>query len=100
MAARPLLAIATGFALAAAGALAAQPAAEPPADSPGATVTGEPAPKRRLVCRGATKTVSSRIRTPRRCTTEEQWADEDERSNRLPLGGQITEGQNDGRAPV
>jgi hypothetical protein len=95
MAARPVLAIAFAAALAAAGALAAQPAAEPPAD-PSAETSARP----RLVCRGATKTVGSRIRTARRCRTAEQWQDEDDVKGRLPIGAQITEGQNGGRAPV
>jgi hypothetical protein len=99
MAARPVLAIAFAGALAGTAMLSAQPPAVP-ADDPGAEVTGEPAPKPRLVCRGAARTISSRIRTPRRCRTAEQWQDEDERSNRLPLGAQVTEGQNDGRAPA
>lgn len=97
MAARPLLALATAFALAAAGALAAQPAAEP---APEPSAEPEPEARPRLICRGATRTISSRIRTPRRCRTAEQWQDEDERANRLPIGAQMTEGQNDGRAPA
>ena len=99
MTGRPVLAIAFAAALTAAGALSAEPPAAP-ADDVGAEVTAEPAPKARLICRGATRTISSRIRTPRRCRTAEQWRDEDERGNRLPLGAQVTEGQNDGRAPA
>ena len=86
MAARPLVPIAFAAALAAAGTLAA----EPPPDSA----------KQRLVCRAAIKTVGSRIRNPRRCRTAEQWRDEDEAKGRLPISAQVTEGQNDGRAPV
>ncbi|HWT11792.1 MAG TPA: hypothetical protein VN231_03485 [Allosphingosinicella sp.] len=83
---RTLIAAAVAVPLALTAALAADP---PP----------DPAPGRQL-CRGATKTVSSRIRTPRRCRTAEAWRAEDEKTNRLPLGAQVTQGQNDGRAPV
>lgn len=54
----------------------------------------------RQICRGGQKTVSSRIRTTRRCRTAEAWREEDEKSARLPIGAQVTTGQNDGRAPA
>ena len=76
--------------LAAALSLTGALAAEPPAD----------AAKQRQVCRGATKTLGSRIRSARRCRPAEQWQQEDEAKDRLPIGAQVTEGQNDGRAPV
>lgn len=49
-----------------------------------------------LICRGGQKTLSSRIRTTRRCRTAEQWQREDDRGG-LPISAQITAGQNDGR---
>ena len=55
--------------------------------------------EQRLICRGGQKTLSSRIRTARRCRTAEQWRQEDERGG-LPLSAQITAGQNDGIAPA
>ena len=99
MAARPILAFAFAAALAAAGALAAQPAPNLAGD-PAAQPSAEPEAPPRLICRGATRQLGSRIRSQRRCRTEEQWRDEDDLKGRLPIGAQITEGQNDGRAPV
>ena len=57
-------------------------------------------PEQRLVCRGGERQLSSRIRTARRCRTPEQWRLEDEAANRLPPSLQVTQGQNDGRAPA
>lgn len=67
---------------------AAALAADPPA----------PQEKQRMVCRGGEKSLSSRIRTERRCRPADQWQQEDENSNRAPLSMQVTAGQNDGRA--
>ena len=83
MAGKSLILIALTAALSTAGALAA----DPPAQSR----------DERLICRGATKQLSSRIRTPRRCRTAEQWQAEDEAKGRVPLSAQVTTGQNDGR---
>ena len=65
----------------------------------GAVAADPPAPpeKQRLICRGATRSLGSHIRRPRRCRTAEQWRQEDEANPPLPTSLQITEGQNDGR---
>ena len=76
------------FTLALAAALLPAAAADPPASS-----------DQRMICRGGERQLSSRIRSPRRCRTAEQWAREDEEKGRLPAGLQTTQGQNDGRAP-
>lgn len=68
--------------------IASVAAADPPAETP----------KQRLICRGATATLGSHIRTPRRCLTEERWREEDEARARTPISMQVTEGQNDGHA--
>ena len=53
------------------------------------------------ICRGGgERSLGSHIRTRRRCLTAEQWQREDEARNRPAPGLQVTEGQNDGRAPV
>lgn len=70
---------------AAAAAVAADPPAQPKEE------------RQPLICRGGQKTLSSRIRTTRRCRTAEQWQREDDRGG-LPISAQITAGQNDGRA--
>lgn len=75
-------------ALAATLSVAAALAADPPA----------PGEKRRLICRGSAKQLGSRVRSARRCRTEEQWREEDEAKGRAPLSLQVTQGQNDGRA--
>lgn len=75
------LALAAGLAVAAAH--AAQPSAEPA--------------KQRRICREATKSLGSHIRSPRRCRTAEQWQEEDEAKGRLPASLQVTQGQNDGQ---
>jgi hypothetical protein len=64
-------------------------AAEPPA---------EPAKQQQRVCRAPAKQLGSRIRTQRRCRTAEQWQAEDEGKSGLPVGAQVTPGQNDGQA--
>ncbi|HYD13601.1 MAG TPA: hypothetical protein VEC11_12210 [Allosphingosinicella sp.] len=81
------------FTLAVAFALAAA-AAAPPAS--------QPAQSNERICRGGgQRTVGSHIRTRRRCLTAEQWQREDEAARSRPVPGlQVTEGQNDGRAPV
>ena len=74
-------------------ALAAEPPAPAPAQSSGQT--GE------RICRGGgQRSLGSHIRTRRRCLTAEQWQREDEARNRPVVGLQVTEGQNDGRAPA
>jgi hypothetical protein len=80
------------FSLAVAFALAS--AAEPPAS--------QPAPSAERICRGGgQRTLGTHMRTRRRCLTAEQWAREDEAARNRPAPGlQVTEGQNDGRAPV
>jgi hypothetical protein len=70
--------------LSAAGALAADPPAQPE--------------KQRLVCRGGARQLGSHMRTPRRCRTAEQWQLEDETTGNLPAALQVTQGQNDGRS--
>ena len=71
-------------------------AADPPAPAPAANQDGE------RICRGGgQRTLGSHVRTRRRCLTAEQWRREDEEArNRPPPSLQVTEGQNDGRAPV
>lgn len=66
----------------------------------GALAADPPAPSgdERLICRGTAKSLGSRIRTPRRCRTAEQWQEEDHSKSRLPVSAQITEGQNSGQA--
>ena len=70
-------------------------AADPPAPAPATNQNGE------RICRGGgQRSLGSHIRTRRRCLTAEQWQREDEARNRPAAGLQVTEGQNDGRAPV
>ena len=54
----------------------------------------------RLICRGGERRLGTRMRTPRRCRTAEQWRLEDEAASRLPPSLQVTQGQNAGRAPA
>jgi hypothetical protein len=37
-----------------------------------------------LICKGGQKVIGSRMRTPRRCRTAEQWRAEEEKASRLP----------------
>jgi hypothetical protein len=63
-------------------------------------LAAEPAPdsaKQRQVCRAPAKQLGSSIRTQRRCRTVEQWQAEAEKDG-LPIGAQVTQGQNDGQA--
>jgi hypothetical protein len=84
MAGRPVVLIALTLTLSAAGALAADPPAQPE--------------NQRVTCRGAARSLGSHIRTPRRCRTAEQWQREDEaKGGPLPVALQVTQGQNDGR---
>ena len=70
-------------------------AADPPAPSPTPNQGNE------RICRGGgQRTLGSHVRTTRRCLTAEQWRREDEARSRPVPGLQVTEGQNDGRAPV
>ena len=82
MPARPFTCIAL-----AAASLAGLATAEPPA---------EPA-KQERVCRAPAKQLGSRIRTQRRCRTVEQWQAEEDGKAGLPIGAQVTQGQNDGQ---
>lgn len=86
MVVRSVTLVAMAAALAAAAALAQDPAAR--------------SQNERLICRGGLKQLSSRIRTPRRCRTAEQWRQEEDAKGQLPLSAQITTGQNDGRQPT
>lgn len=67
-------------------AAAAQPAAASPAP-----VTVKP----ERVCRESERRTGSRIRTARRCLTEDQWRIEDERRDRVPATLRVTDGQDD-----
>jgi hypothetical protein len=78
---RPANLVALTAAVSLAGALAAEPPAEPV--------------KQERICRTPAKQLGSRIRTQRRCRTAEQWQDEEKSG--LPLGAQVTRGQNDGQ---
>ena len=59
-----------------------------------------PPAEQRRICRGGERQLGTRLRTPRRCLTAEQWQREDEAASRLPPSLQVTQGQNDGRAPA
>jgi len=78
----------------AAAALALASSAASAADPP-----ASPSEERRI-CRGGERQLGTRMRTPRRCRTAEQWRQEDEARDRIPVGLQTTQGQNDGRAPT
>lgn len=82
MAGKPVILVALAMTLSVTGALAADPPA--------------PAEKEPLICRGATRTLGSRVRSQRRCRTAEQWQREDEEKGGLPISLQVTQGQNDG----
>ena len=82
MVARSVILAALAMTVSAAGALAP----DPPAQSG----------KQPLICRGATRTLGSRVRSQRRCRTAEQWQREDEEKAGLPISLQVTQGQNDG----
>lgn len=63
-------------------------AADPPA----------PVGEQRQICRGGERRLGTHTRTPRRCRTAEQWQrDDEDEQTRLPVGLQVTQGQNDGR---
>ena len=85
MPARPIPILVMIAALAVTGALAA----EPPRDR------SKQAPQQ--VCRSTARTLGSHIRSQRRCRTEAQWKEEDESKAGLPIGAQVTTGQNDGQ---
>ena len=79
------------LAITAAALAAAAPAEEPPSASD----------DQRRICRGGgERQLGTRMRTRRRCRTAEQWRQEDEAATRLPPSLQVTQGQNDGRAPA
>lgn len=84
MAGKSVILVALTLTMSAVGALAA----DPPASSRDA----------RPICRGATKSLGSHIRTPRRCRTAAQWREEDQAKSGLPISAQITQGQNSGQA--
>ena len=75
--------IAVQLALALVQAAAAVPAPE----------AAPPPAKERKICRSGERRLGTRIVTPRRCKTESEWAEEDSRSDPLPVSAQITEGQ-------
>ena len=52
--------------------------------------------KPQLICRAAKQSLGSRIRTPRRCKTAEQWAAEDEAAARVPISLRVNQSKNDG----
>ena len=85
MPARPIPFLVLAAALAVTGALAAEPPREASKQQP---------PQ---VCRSATRTLGSHIRSQRRCRTEAQWKEEEESKSGLPIGAQVTTGQNDGQ---
>lgn len=75
-------------------------AASPAAAAIAADPPSSPNRNEERICRGGgQRSLGSHIRTRRRCQTAEQWRREDEARSRTPAL-QITEGQNDGRAPV
>ena len=80
---RTALLAAIASAVSVAGALAAEPPADPA--------------KQRQVCRAPARQLGSRIRTQRRCRSVEQWQAEEQKDG-LPIGAQVTQGQNDGHA--
>jgi len=83
MAGKPVILVALTAALSAAGALAADPPAQPE--------------RERRICRGGERSLGSHMRARRRCRTAEQWREEDAAKARLPISLQVTQGQNDGR---
>lgn len=79
---------------------AAAPAFGQPATGDPAASTQAPAAKAepQLICRGGgQRSLGTHMRTRRRCKTAEQWRLEDEAGGQLPVGMQVTTGQNDGR---
>ena len=57
----------------------------------------EPPPaKVQLICRGAQKSLGSRIRKPRKCMTAEQWQEADEKAGRVPISLQVVAPKNEG----
>jgi hypothetical protein len=74
------------LALAGLGLPTAAAAADPP----------EPA-RPQLICRGAQKSLGSRIRKPRKCMTAEQWQEADEKAGRIPVSLQIVTPKNEGK---
>jgi hypothetical protein len=57
-----------------------------------------PAPRPQLICRGGGRSLGSHIPRARRCRTAEQWRQEDDVRDRVPLSVQLIPGQNDGRS--
>ena len=67
--------------------------------SSAAAAPDPPSPtKPRLICRGAQKSLGSRIRKPRKCMTAEQWQEEDEKAGRVPVSLQVVAPKNEGPA--
>ena len=65
---------------------------------PSAAAAADPAPaKPQLICRGAQKSLGSRIRKPRKCMTAEQWQEADEKAGRVPISLQVVAPKNEGR---
>ena len=62
-----------------------------------AAAANPPAPaKPQLICRGAQKSLGSRIRKPRKCMTAEQWQEADEKAGRVPISLQVIAPKNEG----
>ena len=51
----------------------------------------------KLICRGGQIETGSHIRARMRCLSAEQWQQEDERRDRIPLSLQVTGAQGDGQ---
>lgn len=60
------------------------------------TLAATPAPvKPALICRESERQLGSHIRSGRRCLTEEQWRQEDERRGRVPVRLRVIGNQED-----
>jgi hypothetical protein len=53
-----------------------------------------------LICRENESVTGTHVRAARRCETAAEWDSEDARRDRVPTTLRVTEGQNDGHAPV
>ena len=64
---------------------------------PAAAAEPPSTPKLELICRGAQKSLGSRIRKPRKCMTAEQWQEADEKAGRVPISLQVVAPKSEGR---
>ena len=64
------------------------------------SVQSAPPPKMKLVCRESERRLGSHVRTARRCLSEDEWREEDERRDRVPVTLRVTEGQGDAAQPT